>query len=215
MPDSLIAFGGELKALGDGKVGGYLVRFGNENEPDLSNTRDWFAKSTYFGARNGDGCDTTINHGIPLRSTFTSEAERKVIEYAAGLILPPIKTQMDDIGIFASTILDLSNDYQAMVAKMIAEKRMLWSSGAVEHLVKRTPMANNTNRVDMWIIGEAAFTPTPAEPRLGPILSLKSLSEYQQGGAAEAGSTRAKPIAVPIPVSVKAQLPRPIPLRIR
>ena len=33
--NNLVAFGGEIKALGDGKIGGYLIRFSDENTPDL------------------------------------------------------------------------------------------------------------------------------------------------------------------------------------
>ena len=35
MTDELIAFGSEVKALEDGKVGGYLIRFTKHDEPDL------------------------------------------------------------------------------------------------------------------------------------------------------------------------------------
>ena len=34
MDEQLVTIGGELKALGDGKVGGYLVRFGDAETPD-------------------------------------------------------------------------------------------------------------------------------------------------------------------------------------
>jgi len=43
----LISFGSEVKALGDGRVGGYLVQFGDEDTTDL--TGDYFTKETDFG----------------------------------------------------------------------------------------------------------------------------------------------------------------------
>ena len=43
-----IYFGGEVKALDDnGKVGGYLIRYGTDDDPDL--TGDYFSKNTDFG----------------------------------------------------------------------------------------------------------------------------------------------------------------------
>ena len=176
--DMLITFGEGIKALGGGKVGGYLIRYGNEKEPDLSEMKDWFDAETNFGARAGDGSDTTINHGIPLRETQDAE-ERKALDEFAALLLPPIKTKRDKFGVFADSVLDLANQYQAAVYDMVKKGKLLWSSGALPHLVKRTLMPNGTHHVDQWIIGEAAYTPTPAEPRLGAIVSLKSLA----GGA--------------------------------
>ena len=44
MEETLIAFGNEIKALGEGKVGGYLVRFSTAADPDLTN--DYFTKDT-------------------------------------------------------------------------------------------------------------------------------------------------------------------------
>ena len=36
MTDTLLAFGGEIKALGDGRVAGYLVRYTSAETPDLT-----------------------------------------------------------------------------------------------------------------------------------------------------------------------------------
>ena len=44
---SLVYFGGELKSLGDGRFGGYLVRFGDPKNVDL--TGDFFSKETDLG----------------------------------------------------------------------------------------------------------------------------------------------------------------------
>ena len=33
--DQLVAFGGAIKALGDGRIGGYLVKFTDATRPDL------------------------------------------------------------------------------------------------------------------------------------------------------------------------------------
>ena len=40
MEDELVAFGTEVKALGEGKIGGVLVRMSDTSNPDL--TGDYF-----------------------------------------------------------------------------------------------------------------------------------------------------------------------------
>ena len=45
--DQLVYYGGEVKAQGSGKIGGYLVLFGDEDNADLAG--DYFTKSTDFG----------------------------------------------------------------------------------------------------------------------------------------------------------------------
>src|SRR5262249_11903809 len=44
--ESMVYYGGEVKALPDGKVGGYLVLFTGPDNPDLAG--DYFTKSTEF-----------------------------------------------------------------------------------------------------------------------------------------------------------------------
>ena len=44
MEETLITFGIEIKALGNGKVGGYLIRYSTATDPDLTN--DYFTKDT-------------------------------------------------------------------------------------------------------------------------------------------------------------------------
>lgn len=173
---ALVSFGTEVKALGDGKIGGYLIRHSDETEPDLSELNDWFHEGTYLGAREGNGVDVTINHGIPLKNSQDPE-EKKSFEELAAHLLPPIKTRRDKVGLFAETIANMADEYDRMVYDLAQKGKLRWSSGAVGHLVKRTPMPNGTNRVDQWIIGEAALTPIPAEPRLGNVIPIKAYAD--------------------------------------
>lgn len=180
VPDkSLINFGFEVKALGDGRIGGYAVRWGSEKEPDLSRAKDWFHEKTYFGANAGNGVDVTMNHGIPLKDTKNPD-EAKVWDEIAQHLLPPVKTKIDKIGLFAETVTNLADEYDKMVYALAEKGKLRWSTGAVGHLVKRTAMPNGTNRIDQWIIGEIALTPTPAEPRLGNVLPLKAYVDSLQ-----------------------------------
>ena len=162
--DLLVNLGnGAVKALGGGKVGGVLVRYGSPNDTDLEN--DFFTKDTYFGAHRGDGVDVLFHHGIPVHPALIK---------LAGAILPPVKVSETDLGLWGEVVLDLADQYQAAIYALAQQGLLGWSTGAAGHLVKRTPMPNGANHVDQWIIAEASLTPTPAEYRnvVQPIKSL-------------------------------------------
>lgn len=185
LADDVLVFPGDaIKAVGNDIIEGYLVRWGNEAEPDISIDRDWFTKQTYFGRQAGRGVDVTLNHGIPLAPEVAQFSD----------VLPGYitETKSDEYGLLARAIITADENYKRVIMEMVKAGRLKWSSGALSHMVKRTPQANGTNRVDRWIIGEAALTPTPAEPRLGAITALKTLLKSQQSEA-QAGSTRATP----------------------
>ena len=188
--DTMIYYGSELKAQGGGAIEGYLVRWGNPEELDLAG--DFFTPETYLGAHDGDGVDVTVQHGYPLRYFDNPEQMAMAEKYAAQL-LAPVKTARDDIGLLAETILDLNDEYQAMLYEMVESGRLSWSSGSAPHLVKRTEMPGGASRIDRWIIAEAALTPTPAEPRLGAVHTMKSLmnvsaSEQAPDGVPDVGN---------------------------
>ncbi len=188
---TLVAFGDTVKALGGGKIGGYLIRYSDWKHPDLSAKRDYFDSKTYFGARAGDGVDTLIHHGQLLKDPNTP-AEARVLNKVTDLILPAVKTKQDDLGIFAETVLDLADEYQALVYQLAEAGKLSWSSGVPVHAIKRTKMPNNTNHVDRWLIGEASLTPTPADPYNGQVLPMKSLFLAAPGQADPDGSAAKK-----------------------
>ncbi|MHC4413607.1 MAG: hypothetical protein ACYSW6_11685 [Planctomycetota bacterium] len=61
--ETLIAYGGAVKALGDGKVGGYLVRFTTEDEPDLEG--EYFTADTDFG--EAESAPVHYQHGMDAK----------------------------------------------------------------------------------------------------------------------------------------------------
>jgi HK97 family phage major capsid protein len=184
--ENVIYFGGSVKALGNGAIKGYLVRWGSPEELDLEG--DFFTKDTYLGAHDGDGVDVTVQHGMPLR-WFDNPEQMAMAEKYAAQLLHPIKTERDDVGLLAETILDLNDNYQAMLYEMVEQGRLSWSSGSAPHLVVRSALPGGASRVDRWVIAEAALTPTPAEPRLGAVQPMKSLNaaEIQPDDAPDSG----------------------------
>jgi hypothetical protein len=171
MDEALVYFGGELKALDDkGRVGGYLVRF---NTVDLTGER--FTAKTYLGAREGDGVDTLFHHGQPLPIDLKGQptAIKEEIEHFRNYLFAPIKTKRDALGIWAETVLRLSEAYEQEVFGIVKMGKLGWSSGALGHQVIKSA----DGEILRWIIGEASLTPTPAEKlnRAVPLKSIQSL----------------------------------------
>jgi HK97 family phage major capsid protein len=155
MEDTLIAFGSELKALGEGKVGGYLVRFSTADDPDLTN--DFFTKDTdlHFPPE----MPVLYNHGLD------KTLKKRVIGKAT--------VTVDDAGAWAEAQLNLRDEYEKEIYKLVEAGKLGYSSGALSHLVEREP-AGKAAFIKSWFVGEVSLTPTPAEPR-NSVVSLKSL----------------------------------------
>jgi len=153
--DELVSFGTEVKALGDGRVGGYLVRFSDENTPDL--TGDYFANDTYYGTVKS--VDVYYNHGLD------QVLKRRVVGFA--------QLEQKDAGIWAEAQLEMRDEYEQMIYELAKDGKLGWSSGSAGHLVERE-QKNRASKITRWPIVEASLTPTPAEPR-NTVLPLKSL----------------------------------------
>lgn len=158
--DTMVAWGDAVKALGDGRVGGYLVRFSSEADPDL--TGEWFTRATYYGPRDGDGADTLVHHGFPLKAGLEELADR---------LLSPLRTRKDEVGIFAEAVLDMADEYEKMLYQLVEQGKLAWSSGAPGHMVRR----KDSGEITRWPIAEGSLTPTPAEPR-NRVITLKALA---------------------------------------
>src|SRR5262249_5423691 len=155
---SLVYYGGEVKALPDGKIGGYLVLFTGPDDPDLS--RDYFTKSTEFYVENGDKVPILYDHGL----------DRTIKKRLLGRAT----VSVDDAGVWAEGQLSLRDDYERKIYEMAKSGKLGWSSGAAAHLVERTPKGKSFH-LDAWRIAEASLTPVPVEPRTMAV-PLKSLA---------------------------------------
>jgi len=157
---TLVWPGAEVKALGDGKIGGYLVRYGSPDQTDL--TGDFFTKATDFGAADQTlvwyhhGLDATLGlHSLGLKSAAIGK---------------------DDIGVWILAQLNLRDAYEkAIHDELVVTGKAAWSSGTAAHLVERKMVRPGVYHVERWPLGlDASITPTPAEPR-NTVLPLKSL----------------------------------------
>lgn len=165
MPDdTLVCFGDAAKSLGDGKIGGYLVRFSGPDDPDL--TSEFFTKSTDFWL---DG-EAAPARRVIYHHGFDPKMEIRKLGLS--------RLKLDEAGIWAEAQLDLRDEYERKIEGMVKDGKLGWSSGSAPHLV-RMKRVGKAKQILSWPIVEATLTPTPAEPRNGvvPLKSLKVMSE--------------------------------------
>jgi len=154
--ETLVNFGSEVKAIGDGRVSGYLVRFSTETDPDL--TGDFFTKSTDFG----EVSSTPILYHHGLDKTVG------IRPFGKGTL------KMDEVGVWIDAQLEMADAYQKAVYKLAEAGKLGWSSGTASHLVRREEQGKAWHVVS-WPLGlDASLTPTPAEPR-NDVVPLKSI----------------------------------------
>lgn len=153
--DSLINFGGNLKTLGEGRIGGELVIFGSK---DLSG--DVFTKNTDFGFKDGDETPIYLNHRLPLK---TRDGQFVTVKEKIGIGT----LKMTDDAVLIDAILYNREQYEK------ALDAMGWSSGTAAHLMERE-VKDGVTWVKTWPLKlDASITPIPCEPST-KVVSLKS-----------------------------------------
>lgn len=160
--DMITAMGSACKAIGSGRVEGYLVKFGGTG--DLSQHRDIFLKApgTDYGRRKTS--DAYVHHGL-----LPGLGERMLTNEA--------QLEPDEIGIFCKLLLDMSDQYEAALYKLTAAGKLGWSSGVLPNLVKRVPNGDGSHTVKRWVLGgDSSLTPAPAGgPGMRATASMKSM----------------------------------------
>ena len=161
--ETILAFGGELKALGDGRFGGYLVRFTSEDDPDL--TGDFFTAKTDYDIEFPGKATVYWNHGID-----PSIKRRK---------LGKADLTVDEVGVWAETILQERDEYEEHIAQWARAGKLGWSSSTAPNLMERKKVGN-AEHIVLWPLGlDASLTHTPAEPR-NTVMALKSFISDQK-----------------------------------
>jgi HK97 family phage major capsid protein len=183
--DQLIYFGGEVKSLGGGKIGGYLVRFTGPDDTDLEG--DYFTSDTVFG--KAADLDLYWNHGLDIKIGRESIGEGSL--------------KKDEWGLWMEGVLDERKEYEKYIEKLIGEGKVGFSSGAVGHLVERE-RTGKSFWIKRWPIGEASLTHTPAEPRNSAV-PIKSLLQAEADVAETASETGRPPVD-----DVVDEMPEPV-----
>lgn len=174
MDETFIIIGGEVKATGPNRLGGYLVRFGSPDQPDTSHFRDFFTAETDFGFDEWP---------VKTRVLFHHGLDRTVGTRRIGMG----ELKMTEEGVWIDAILREHDEWARMVLGLAEQKSAVtgrppvyWSSGTARHLVRRDAIKSEggevvAHHVREWPLGiDASVTHTPAEPRCEAI-ALKSL----------------------------------------
>lgn len=195
----LISFGGQLKALGEGKFGGYLVRFTTAEDPDL--VGDFFTKSTEFYIEDGDPLPIIYDHG--LNKTIKN---RKIGRASV---------KFTDAGLWVDGELNMRDEYEkAIYDKLVVAGKSGLSSGAASHLVTRKAVKgkDGVSEILTWGLAEGSITVAPTEPRnTAHAYSLKSYMDGRVDPFADgpptstSGIKSSAPPAPPLTTEVKAE----------
>lgn len=176
MTETQVFFGGQVKALGNGKVGGYLIRYGDATKTDLEG--EYFTPETHFG--RAKETDVYYQHGLDKQ--------------LKNRVLGGGNLKKDEVGVWIEAQLELRDEYEKAIYGMVEAGKMGWSSGSASHLVDRI-QDGKSSRITHWVIAEASITPTPAEPR-NSALPLKSLiNSTAEAELSEASETSEDAIA--------------------
>lgn len=152
----VVAFGGAVKAIGDeGRVGGYLVMWGDSQNRDLQ--QEYFTKESDLALDWFDRRPVLYHHGLDK----TVRAE-KIGDITA--------LQPDDTGLWMEAQIDMRHRYARAVLDLVKRGILGLSSGSLQHLVQ----TSGTGHIRFWPLIEGSLTPTPAEPRI-QVIPLKSL----------------------------------------
>ena len=191
----LVTIGGGVKAMGDGKIGGYLVMYGDSDHTDLSAYSDYFTHETDFDLEDGSGKSTVLYH----HGKDATLGKRK-------LGTAVLKT--DNVGVWMDAQLKLRDDYERAIYQLVEAGKMGLSSGTAPHLVERKRMENGSHEITRWPLGlDASLTPIPAEPRTSvvPIKSYMAMAAQHvkallpEDGAQKAASVQSETVATPEP----------------
>lgn len=165
MIDTLVYSGGDVKALGAGRVGGILVRWGSPEDHDIQG--DFFGPDTYFGATAKGSIDIFYNHGLTTRG---DELSAKIGNDSIGE--GAVKATSD--GLWFEGTLAMAKPGVPDVYKRIESGEMGFSSGSAARLVKREAVKAGVYKILRWPLVDVTVSATPVEPR-NKVLAIKSL----------------------------------------
>lgn len=147
------------KMLGeDGRIGGYLVVWGDPSRPDLQG--EFFTPETDLGLDWYPRRPVLYHHGLDgtLGPALIGQIE----------VMQP-----DSTGVWVEAQLDLRRRWARTVLDLVRQGALGWSSGSLPHLVE----IGADGHIRRWPIVEGSLTPTPAEPRFTDAVALKAAYE--------------------------------------
>lgn len=149
MTVELVHLGGAVKALGNGRVAGHLVRFSTRKATDLA--RDFFTSETDFDIESGHQSTIYFDHG--------QDPTLKKLKLGTAVLT------FDSAGVYVEGQLDMALPEAQRLYGLAEQKKLGWSSGTASHLVERKT-EGDARRIVRWPLGlDASLTHTPCEWR--------------------------------------------------
>jgi len=148
-----------VKALSDdGRVGGYLVVWGDPARRDLQG--EYFTPETDLGLDWYPRRPVLYHHGLDdeLGPVMIGQIELM---------------QPDQTGVWVEAQLDLRNHWGRVVLDLVQRGVLGWSSGSLPHLVE----VSVGGHIRRWPVVEGSLTPSPAEPRYTDAVTVKAAFE--------------------------------------
>lgn len=168
----LITFGGAVKSLGEGRIGGYLISYSNANAPDLQG--EFFTKATDFGDPRPETSTVYYHHGMDASlgkmrlGTATLKYDEDGVYAEVDLWADAQKAKREEYG------RRVPAEYRKAILGLAQKGLLNWSSGTASHLVERESV-RNAFALKSWPLGiDASLTPIPAQPHGTAALPLKS-----------------------------------------
>lgn len=163
---TLIRFGGAVRATGGGKFEAPLVQFSDAETPDLIDT--YFDSATDFWVDFPCRVPLLYGHGFDPELKRRRLGEKTPYKGKA-------ETALTDAGVWMQGQLDLRDEYEAAIYEMIEAGKMGTSSGSAGHLVEYEDVeGSDVKHMTSWPLVEGSLTPTPAEPR--NLVSVRSVA---------------------------------------
>jgi HK97 family phage major capsid protein len=175
-----------VKALGGGRIGGYLVTWGTPERRDLHG--EYFTAETELGLDWYERRPLLYHHGL---DAAVKAAMIGVID----------RLEADETGVWAEAQLDLRRQYAREVLRLIERGVLGWSSGSLAHLV----VVAEDGHIRRWPIIEGSVTPTPAEPRQTEVQVIKAA--YDELGMILKEDGVNEPHATPVSEAPRRRLP--------
>jgi len=180
-----------VKALGQDRVGEYLVLWGSPDQKDLD--LEYFTNKT-------EELTAIFNAVGKVPILYHHAMDNDVKTAVVGLL---DIMQADDVGLWVEGQLERANKYRQAISKLLSEQALYWSSGTLPGARKTAP----DGYIERWPIVEASMTPTPAEFRMleRPVADIKSAYkavglEFPTGEPEDKGAEEARQRVVALEV---------------
>ncbi len=156
--DTLVFFGGAVKALGSGLVGGPVIQFGSPATADRQG--DYFTPATDYGLDVSTKARIVYHHGMGKYGPK---------KFGVGDL------KADRYAVWAEGQLDMEDDDAKAIYADVEAGKLGWSSGSVERLVRRRDM-KGVSEILSWPLIEISLTPTPVDKR-NKAIAIKAMMD--------------------------------------